>query len=158
MNKLSLVEQIEFNSQPQGESYLVDRFSYTAIERKCMYNALYNNVYFFDHLNLKFKCGYLRISQLEMGHKTLKQSSWCDVKNSVKMGDLHCWLEDVEGNVYDHVQDIWVARLKNFINLKQFRFEKASKHQLLKEFDFEYVPYSDMVCKIAEKYFKNVCF
>ena len=67
----------------------------------------------------------------------LKENGW----------DIHCWLEDAEGNVYDHIQKNWLAFNPGF---KVFRFEGLSKEEL-KEFNMEYIAYDEIVCKCFEK-------
>lgn len=151
------ITEIEYINQPMGKVCEVNINAYFAVERKCFFNALINNLNYFKHLNLKFKCGYVKIFKLEYGFKHLINSNWCEVKDTLIQGDIHCWLEDADGNVYDHIQEGWVKTLKPYMHLRQFRFEKVSKQQLLVEQKMEFIAYSDMVCKIAERHYKEEC-
>lgn len=80
---------------------------------------------------------------------------WFKILPSIKEGDIHCWLEDDKGNIYDHIQDRWIKNYRDDRKLSSFRFEKASKEDLLEELDFEYVCYSEIVCQSAKKFYEE---
>lgn len=105
----------------------------------CQYNTYHNKFHTFKDLNLKIVGGAVGISGwFEYGGKSWKMKEY-----KQKPTDIHFWLEDKNGNVYDYIQPHWnwVAKTRGVdYNFPNVELLGVSKGEIKRLYGIEYIP------------------
>ena len=105
----------------------------------CFENVRWNRAVAFKHLNLKIVGGALGLDGwFEFGGK-----NWSHKKYMTKPNDIHFWLEDEKGNVYDYLQEDWnsIAKMRGvYCDFDNVELRGVSKEEIKRRYKIEYVP------------------
>jgi len=119
----------------------------------CHFNSRSNKKGAFKDLNLKIVGGGLGLDGwFEFGGKDWKMKDYLN-----KPTDIHFWLEDDEGNVYDYIQPSWnwVAKVRGrYSKFPNIELRGVSKAEIKRLYKIEYVPAEEIVYKVM---YKKVC-
>jgi len=123
---------IDFCDKPAEEKKAVYN------DNQCMFNVMKNKDGVFKHLNLKIVGGALGLGGwFEFGGK-----DWSHTKYMSKPNDIHFWLEDDKGNVYDYIQPSWnlVAKIRGvYDKFPNIELRGVSKKKIKRKYKIEYV-------------------
>ena len=119
-------------------------------DNMCHSNTRINRKNAYKHLNLKIVGGGLGLDGwFEFGGKDWKLKDYLK-----KPTDIHFWLEDEEGNVYDYIQKSWnlVAKIRGvYSKFPNVEIKGMSKAEIKRLYKIEYVPAEEVVYKVCYK-------
>jgi hypothetical protein len=119
-------------------------------ESMCFINAYVNKYETFKHLNLKIVGGTLSLDGWEEyggSNRTMKE--WLK-----KPTDIHFWLEDENGNVYDFLFGWYnhCAKVNNrYYDFPNIELKGVPKSLIEEEYKIKYIPTTEIIYKVIFK-------